>query len=502
MKSTLKTVIPLALLFGVVFGVILVVQYSPPKEDPEAERLKDGKSNEPPLRFFTSSRRWDPEGESLEDQVFPGYIEKDTKGVAAFWFENRNDAPVLVQLKGVSCSSCSDGWLAPLPPETTRAILQMGAISCLPQGLVSGLPTGMAGPAALIEPTRLERQSHEFRTLEWTFQVPAANNADGWSPQWGILALNFKAGQRQELAAVFESQVKGTTQRGENEFRIAYIAANPFDVPTGEIVVGDLTDASSSRSYELTIFSATRGADTPEKLATPSVKVMMPAGAGDPGPFVTVGTPVPLLGADLANYARDLPLKLGKGPSGELLKVRVRSAYKIPVTVDPKVGDQRLDIGALERELWIACGDAQPRLVRVKGNVHGGMWLAADKALDLKLFRYEAGVPETRFELVTDNPAAEVVLSKIEVDERDGTGATKKVTKDHVVVNGEVAPQTVKVTVERQDRKEADRGYFWIKASIPPNAHQGQLVNSYVVVEFKGPNPRRYRIPLKGSGTR
>lgn len=502
MKSNLKTYLLLGLLFGIVFGVILIVQYAPKPPETGLGPVS-GTANEPPLRFFTSSRKWDPEAEVLEDQVFPGFFEKDTKGTAIFWFENRNTAPVVVQLKGVSCSSCSDGWLAPLPPQTTRDILQMAAVSSLPLGPVSFLPVGMVGPAAAIEPTRLERQSHEFRTTDWTFNVPAAKNDDGWSPQWGMLALNFKAGPRQELMAVFSSQVKGTSPFADNEFRINYVTANAFDVPGAEIQVGDLTDSSSSRSYEIPIFSATRGPGTAEQLGTPNVKVMMPSGtAGDPGQFVTVGTPVQLLGKALDDFAADLPVKIGKGPNGEVAKLRVRSAYRIPVTVNPKVGDQRLDIGAFERELWIACGDAQPRLVRVRGTVHGGMWLAAGKEIDLKSFKFQSGYPEGRFELITDNPSAEVVLSKTEVEERDAAGELKKVTRDHVVVNGKVAPDVLKVSVERQDRKDPDRGYFWIKVSVPPDALQGQLLNSYVVVEIKGPNPRRFRIPVKGSGGR
>ena len=501
MKSTLKTLVPLALLFGVVFGVILVVQYTPkPPDDPSGSGASGG--NEPPLRFFTSTRKWDPDSESLDDQVFTGFFEKDSKGSAEYWFENRNDSPVAVQLKSVSCSSCSDGWLAPLPPETTRGILQMSAISCLPMGPVSFLPVGMAGPAAGIEPTRLERQSHEFKSSDWTFTVPKANNADRWSPQWGILSLNFKAGVRQELTAVFTSQVKGTPQFTDNEFRIQYVTANAFEVPSAEIQAGDLTDSTGAKAYEFVLFSATRGPDTAEKLGTPSVKVMMPAGAGDPGPFVTVGVPVAVPAEQLAGVLAEFVRKLPKGPNGEEPRVRVRSAYRVPVVVTPKVGDQRLDIGVLERELWVACGDAQPRLVRVKGTVHGGMWLSAGKDIDLKSFKYQSGLPEARIELVTDSPTAEVVLSKTEVEERDAGGDSRKVWRDHVVVNGKVAPDVLKVSVERQDRKDTDRGYFWIKLTVPPDTLQGQFTNSYVVVEIKGPNPRRFRIPVKGSGTR
>jgi hypothetical protein len=316
------------------------------------------------------------------------------------------------------------------------------------------------------------------------------------------LSLNFKAGARQELTATFQSQVKGDPLFAENVFAIQYITANAFEITRPEIQVGDLTDATQPATYEFLVISPTRGPGTPEKLSPPSVRVMMPSGGGEPGAFVTVGTPIPVPDDQLPELTAELIRQAPKNAEGKQPLARVRTAYRVPVIVTPKVGEQRLDIGVLERELWVACGDAQPRLVRVKGNVHGGMWLSSGKELDLKSFRAPAGVPEARFELLTDNPTADVVLSQVEVEERGSSGQIQKVMRDHVVVNGKIAPDIVRVTIERQGRKDPDRGYFWIKITVPPEAVQGQLVNSYVVVELKGPNARRFRIPLKGGGSR
>jgi hypothetical protein len=494
LRSLFKTAVPLALLFGVVFGVIFITQYTPKVDEKELER-REGGGNEPPLRFFTSVRQWDPQAESLPDRVFPGFFERDTRGAAEFWFENRNARPVLLQLKGVSCTSCSDGWLAPIPPATTRSILEMAAVGGLPLGPFNGLHLGMAGAGAGVSPDRIPYQAHEFRTTDWLFKVPAADNPTGWTPQWGILALNFKAGQRQELSAMFATQVEGTTQYREEEFKIAYVTVPPLEITKAEIKVGDLDDNSADQRHELVVFSTTRGAGARDPLPTPTVRVLDPAGRADPGTFITVGTPAALAPEELDRLAEDLA-RTGT-------RLRVRAAYRITVTVRPKVGDQRLDIGALDRDLWVSAGDPQQmRQVKLTGTVRGGVSLSEGKEIDLKSFQSKVGSPERSFEVVTDNPATDLAVARTEVEERLPGGEVRKTAVDHVVVNGRVAPDVLKVAVVRQDRKEPDRGYFTLKVRVPPDAHQGQFLNSYVVLDVKGPAPRRLQIPVKGSATR
>src|SRR5437763_135696 len=129
-SSTLKILVPIVLLMGVVFAITYFSQYTPtePDETPIAQRQVKG-----PLRFFSSTRFWDPRpGASLMDHEFQGFFEPgETQYSATFWFENRNPVPVEMQLFKVSCTQCSGGQVATIPPDVTKQILQMTAISML-----------------------------------------------------------------------------------------------------------------------------------------------------------------------------------------------------------------------------------------------------------------------------------------------------------------------------------------------------------------------------------
>ena len=121
LKSTLKIAIPLIVLVAVVFGVTFFAQYMPKAEDDK----KGGRlATEPPLRFFSSSRSWNPTPEaSFQDQIFPGFYELQAKGSASFLFENRNRSSVTMTLKAASCSSCSGARVAVLPPAVIHQLL-------------------------------------------------------------------------------------------------------------------------------------------------------------------------------------------------------------------------------------------------------------------------------------------------------------------------------------------------------------------------------------------
>src|SRR5262249_52697190 len=57
-KGTLKLLIPIVALVGVVFGITFFSQSTPPSEDGAATKKPEG--GDSPLHFFTSTRRWDP----------------------------------------------------------------------------------------------------------------------------------------------------------------------------------------------------------------------------------------------------------------------------------------------------------------------------------------------------------------------------------------------------------------------------------------------------------
>jgi len=473
MNSTLKIAVPLALLIAVVFAVTFFSVTIPPdatKMDDDAPA--DGTGEARPLRFFSNIRRWDPTSGSLADQVFEGVYETDTKGhFAHFWFENRNAAPVTIKLRGVSCSSCSGGEVAAIPPETTRALLQMAAVAALPQGLLSGLPTGMAGPAAALDAPRptLAWQKHRFdETREQiTYAVPAAANADGWSPQWAVLRLSFdvKSGGKPPLRAAFVSEVQGTTQVGVDEFAIFYEPADPFELDKDAIDVGELTDGTPTQTHDLIVLSSTRPA-----LADLGVRVMVPTGApGAPGPFVTAGTPTRLADADADRLAAALAAK-AKRP------VRVASAYRIPITIKPKDGAAWADIGRLERDVWVSVGSVgTPKKMTVTGMVRGPVALSDGKEINVGRFRYADGVTQT-FSVTTERPGIELA-----------------------VVPGECRPDYLEVTLTKEPDR-GDRGYYKGTVTVPKQRHQGEMRDAVVTLEVKGPTPQRFRIPVRGQG--
>ncbi|MBA4065947.1 MAG: hypothetical protein C0501_19960 [Isosphaera sp.] len=488
---TLKIAIPVVVGMAVIFGFAFFSQYSPtdPKEGDDPVR-----GNEPPLRFFSAERHWDPDG-SLQERAFPGFYERQasaagTPNGAAFWFENRNPKPVRMQVKGVSCSACSGARLAPIPPAVTRDILQMTAVSALPGGLFSGLPLGLAGPAAGLADATPERRGYGLEWQGYAFKdnpkaeyaVPAADNPTGWTPQWGVLELRFSVGggdTQKTLGAEFLTTVEGSGQAVPAAFQLSYEGVDPFNLSRELIDVGELAEDAKPREFDVLVYSSTRGPGAAAgDLDPPKVLVQMAAGGiGVPGPFVDVfpkggpeekPAPVRVPDADLPAVAAAVSAQL-KRP------VRVLSAYRFTVTVAPTVGGRRADLGPLERDVFVS----YPTLgkgVRVRGSVRGGVWLDnASKEINVGNYNFAAEVA-TEYTVHTDDPAA--TLS---------------------VVPDPATPDFLQLALQKLPAA-ADRGSYKLLVTVPANRKSGPWAG-FVVLEVKGAKPQRIRIPVKGNGT-
>ena len=118
-KTMFKVAVPLVLLLAVVFGVTFFGINKPPEIKDDDSKKKAEPSGGKGLVFYSATRRWDPSPDaSPADQVFPGFFEPGEQTHAThFWFENRNPAPVTLQLVQVSCSACSGARVAPVPPD-------------------------------------------------------------------------------------------------------------------------------------------------------------------------------------------------------------------------------------------------------------------------------------------------------------------------------------------------------------------------------------------------
>src|SRR4051794_37113525 len=73
LKSALKIAVPLVALVAVVFGITYMMQYVPSVDPKDLKNTKppEGESGEPPLRFFTSTRHWDPPSPKAEYRPHP-----------------------------------------------------------------------------------------------------------------------------------------------------------------------------------------------------------------------------------------------------------------------------------------------------------------------------------------------------------------------------------------------------------------------------------------------
>ncbi len=470
MNSTIKTVVLLALLVGSVFLITWLGVYSPSESsDQKADQLETGKK---PLQFFTSRRVWRPYGGSLQDTIFPGYFEPGANANSAtFWFSNPDPELVHLRLKGASCTSCSGGQLAAIPVDVTKQILQMTAISLLPQGLVTGLPLGMVAPAAHLDTNRdtLKWQYHDFNKppVEVTYEVPGAPAGDPWGVQWGILDLRFKAkaSGTTTLAVQFYTRRNSEETLYDEKFEIGYISAAPFGVDKSSIDVGELTDTSAVQNHEVVIYSSTR---TPENFQKPEIRVAMPLGVnGEPGPFVAVGELTPIPESDFIPLMMRLTI-------GRDYPVRVMSAYRMPITVSPKVGGETLDIGKLIRVVNLVSGN-ETKQIQVQGSMRGPLKLSGSKELTFGFFNF------------TDEQNATVTI------ETDRTGVELE------IVNELTQPAFMKLELIKQPDLN-DRGFYKLKAKLPGNEQLGDIKDGLVVLKSKGASPLRLRIPVTGRG--
>lgn len=508
LKSALKIAVPLAALFAMVFGLVYMMQYTP-TEDPKRSDDKTtttGGSGEPPLRFFTSARHWDPPSPlpeyrahplsapsavapdpasfSLSDRLFQGVYEpsQDHLRRTQFWFENRNPNPVTMQLKHLSCGACTGGRAASIPPETTRALLQYTAIAALPIGPVNLFGVGLSQPAAALTLTQPEAGLNPLQWTEYgfaadpnaTFHVAAATNPDKWSPQWGILELKFKVTAQpgdtpKPLTADFATQVEGRQDGWMNRFVIGFEVARPFDLSRSSIDAGKIDALTGDREFELIVYSATRGPGSEfGDLDPPSGAVEAPGGLTDPVKFVEVTKVERIPESGLPDVTERLAADHKK-------LTRVRAAYRVTVTVRPKVGEARLDIGLLERSIALASGGTSLTLP-VRALVRGAVWLEGDRTeFDLPTFSGGKGTVQT-VELTT---------------ERAGL--------DLAVVKGECDPSKFTYELEKQPDR-GGRGSYKLKVTVPPGQAFG-AVKGMVVLEVKGPTPQRMRIPFKGTAT-
>lgn len=503
LSATVKLVVPLMVLAGLVFGVTFILMYTPTPEEKETKtNSPSGSTGGPPLYFFTSTRSWDPPqlngpyrnlwllapsankepaqdplkfNFTAQDRIFQGFYEAgDTLRRTQFWFENRNKSPVIMELKDLSCTACTGGRVIAIPPAVTRNLLQYTAVAALPVGPFHAFGVGLTQPATELSqhtlPYAQDRLPPEARDVSFqhyreqpvAFKIPAAPaNDDKWAPQWGILELTFKVGgdQTKTISADFAVQVEGSKQFVGNRFLIMFHAGKPCELSRTNIDLGRIPPEASERNYEVIVYSTTRGPGSEfGDLEEPHSIVQFLNGATDPANFVQV-------------------TKVERIPEDDLVEVesqvkqRVRSAYRLTITVRPRVGDERPDIGAFDRVVAITAGGVTQQL-KLSGIILGPVRL--------------------------EPPANEIVLASFrgaEVFRYETKLVTERAGIELEVLPGESKPENFVYELERLP-DNGNQGQYKLKITIP----KGQFgqVRGEIVLQVKGPSPQKMRIPLRG----
>lgn len=210
------------------------------------------------------------------------------------------------------------------------------------------------------------------------YEIPAAPTGDKWAEQWAILDLQFqvKPGGA-KLTAEFLTRLEGSEEIADERFGIEYTAAEPFEFDKTTIEVGELTDASPTQNHEVLVYSSTRNAAELAKLI--GLVSMPPGSLGEAGPFVTVGKMIPIPDSKLEPLAIQISRKSER-------PVRVQSAFRIPVTVNAKVGDAKLDIGTVERLIAFTQG-SDTKQIHLKGSMRGPANIVGAKEAQLRGLR-------------------------------------------------------------------------------------------------------------------
>jgi hypothetical protein len=459
--NSLKVGAVLVVLVLLVFGFTVVSMYTGTPADTGDD--KPGQVTGDPLAFTAQEIGFDPTADHPSKALFPGFYEPGEQlQPVAFWFHNPHPVPVRVGAVYRSCNACTSVRIGVVPPGRYEEFQRRTAADAVVQGFrgLPGLPVnGPAAGAALLD--GMAWQDLDFDHQDRLAVVPAAPEG---GVTWGVLVMYIKVsavGPKTLGASIMTAA--GDSPPVRKDFQVAMYGMNPFEVFPRSIALGELSETAEPQTHTLFYWSATRD---PADLPPPREEE-----AADP--FVRRGAPVPLDPAERDALAANLA---GKGAA-----VRVRSGYKVPVTVlrrdpSPKPGaPAEPDIGPFERKVVVTGPANTTQAVTISGRVTGLVALIDGQAVDLKDFDGRFGTTKAAT-LVSDRPDLALAL-----------------------LPEEVRPAYLRV--ELSDPQAVGQRRHWsVKVTVPGGATTDELPKD-AVLAFKATTKagtQKVRIPVTG----
>jgi hypothetical protein len=469
MNSTLKYALILGLIVVLAFVVTIISLNVGPNT---ADDAGGGSAIQgPPLYFTTNQIAYEPSSDVMVKRTFPGFYEQtgDREVPVSFWFRNPHPVPVKVAVLYRSCSACSSARLKSIPPAAVRAVDAWGA--------VGGGPIGPAAPEDLLPPlsdamhAAAPWQYFELERPDHGLEVPAGSAEE---PTWGILQFGIRVNViGPKPLTVRVGLTAGDNAQEPMQFDMLVVGVHPFEVVPQALQFGELAEGVGPQTKELVYWSATRSPSTDPPLPKPTTS----AGSD---PFLKVGEPVEMNGAELDQLATQLASSAQGGA------VRVLGAYRLPVTVyrrrpdtAPPGAPAEPDVGPFERTIAVnAPRTAHSVSVQVNATVTGLVQLLSGQVADLRDFKGVVGVTKT-FPLVTDR--SDMQLEPLPEESR---------------------PKYLQAVV-KPDPESQDRRQWRLTITVPPGECLSSLpADSVVVLRAKtGSEVRKVRIPVKGTST-
>lgn len=472
MGSSTRVILPIALLFGVIFGITFISNNTntpteaPKPFVPQAKRVE-------PLLFGISSAEPNPlsSNPALRDMRIDWEV--GIPGHFDFWFQNPNPEEVQIFLQGKSCT-CAGAKLAVIPQESTTKSLQLSSIGILgnPLQSMAMLPFAAAELTKDLNWVDMSMENESDRKM-----IPGAKG----NPQWGILRVTFSnakpSEQKRITAAIMSTLPNGVPSRKELSVMsrvgsglsvFARFKGGPSMVDFGVI------HPYESATRDVYLFSFTRPEMSP-RVAWLSKE--------DTDPCLTFTPPVPVIGSEFDEVVNLIDTEFKLGP------VRILSMSKITVTLrerieegDPKKIVHRMEMGPFEKLLIASLGDSSDhsaQRIPIRGTIRGEL-------------RVVSGTDER------DRIDFGKTVNAL-------TGETREVEirSDKVGLDAELLPELtsppylqVEMTLKGE---QAGRKSWNLKVRIPPQKLNGSFpADSAIIIKLKDGSNHRIRIPVIG----
>jgi len=466
MKALTKVVLPIAIVIGMIGGVTFISQYSGsrPKNDKKlGSNLGDALVKRELLIFPVKQGNWDGiwdiDREPDSKQGYVAEFEVQTRSHYDFWFFNSNPDPVDVKLTSTSCT-CAGVTIG----QASSADYLVGQFVMGVQPPANGVEhrSGVDRLAPLATNLGLWPLIDRWEPLAEKGEPVRIRGSQGpMRPGIGIVRLGWEAKSSEPV----NLRVKLWASQGDRGEDVELTLPVCFVKPV-RLDVLDLFRSQQREPLQVRELNAKGQKETVEFRCWSSTRDSFEL-------KVAEDRPNPCIKCDWQPMTEEERDDLAKKMNHQ---TRVRSGYRVTVTVHERISDKELlDLGPFHRRLIVTGPDTRESVI-LSGSVKGEVRLrSTDKdVIDLGSFRAAQGKSKT-MTLTSEQPDLRLRLDSWSPDYLEAVLDPPK-------------------TVDGVKR--------WELTVTVPAGRAGRLpADSAVILQTQGESGRRMRIPVTGEAT-